>query len=257
MQLHHRSQFSFGERLFTILVQLSSSHKQTREATNPKSTVPTTTLRPSTHCLLQLGSCCCCCCCCCRCCSVCERGESPFVEHHFTHKHKYTKTHDNGELCSTSISNNKTTATIKTKHGALCFTTLRCLPLHQSTHHLPPSCTPVIVVAAAAAVVVVVCCCCCCCCFSFFCVVVVVVVVDTWQSLPPKPMPKPTSTLQPYLDAVRSSLSAAMCLQNFASQVVERHNKPEVEVRFVTFPRCALGCVTDGAGAGRAQKKEE
>ena len=51
------------------------------------------------------------------------------------------------------------------------------------------------------------------------------------MSLPPKPMPKPTSTLQPYLDAVRSSLSAAMCLQNFASQVVERHNKPEVEVR--------------------------
>lgn len=30
--------------------------------------------------------------------------------------------------------------------------------------------------------------------------------------------------------AVRSSLTAALCLFNFASQVVERHNKPEVEV---------------------------
>lgn len=25
-----------------------------------------------------------------------------------------------------------------------------------------------------------------------------------------------------------------MCLENFESQVVERHNKPEVEVRYVT-----------------------
>merc|ERR1712232_13591 len=40
-----------------------------------------------------------------------------------------------------------------------------------------------------------------------------------------------TNTLQPYLDALRSTLTAAMCLENFASQVVERHNKPEVEAR--------------------------
>lgn len=39
--------------------------------------------------------------------------------------------------------------------------------------------------------------------------------------------------LQPYLDCVRATLTAAMCLQNFASQEVERHNKPEVEFRYV------------------------
>ncbi|KAL5014334.1 hypothetical protein ScPMuIL_008604 [Solemya velum] len=39
------------------------------------------------------------------------------------------------------------------------------------------------------------------------------------------------ATLQPYLTAVKNTLTAAMCLQNFESQVVERHNKPEVEVR--------------------------
>eukprot|EP01125_Pyxidicula_operculata_P001224 TRINITY_DN11154_c0_g1_i1.p1 TRINITY_DN11154_c0_g1~~TRINITY_DN11154_c0_g1_i1.p1 ORF type:complete len:182 (-),score=38.99 TRINITY_DN11154_c0_g1_i1:60-605(-) len=37
------------------------------------------------------------------------------------------------------------------------------------------------------------------------------------------------NTLKPYLDVVRSTLESAMCLQNFASQEVERHNKPEVE----------------------------
>ncbi|XP_067320876.1 tubulin tyrosine ligase 3-like [Anolis sagrei] len=40
-----------------------------------------------------------------------------------------------------------------------------------------------------------------------------------------------TATLRPYLNAVRATLQAAMCLENFSSQVVERHNKPEVEVR--------------------------
>jgi actin related protein 2/3 complex subunit 4 len=35
--------------------------------------------------------------------------------------------------------------------------------------------------------------------------------------------------LRPYLTAVRQSLTAALCLENFASQVVERHNTPEVE----------------------------
>lgn len=42
-----------------------------------------------------------------------------------------------------------------------------------------------------------------------------------------------TATLRPYLNAVRATLQAALCLENFSSQVVERHNKPEVEVRFV------------------------
>ncbi|KAJ8954196.1 hypothetical protein NQ318_005791 [Aromia moschata] len=38
-----------------------------------------------------------------------------------------------------------------------------------------------------------------------------------------------SATLKPYLTAVRHTLTAAMCLDNFSSQVVERHNKPEVE----------------------------
>uniref|UniRef100_A0A915CN66 Actin-related protein 2/3 complex subunit 4 n=1 Tax=Ditylenchus dipsaci TaxID=166011 RepID=A0A915CN66_9BILA len=40
-----------------------------------------------------------------------------------------------------------------------------------------------------------------------------------------------STTLQPYLEAVRKTLEAALCLQQFGSQVVERHNKPEIEVR--------------------------
>ena len=37
--------------------------------------------------------------------------------------------------------------------------------------------------------------------------------------------------LQSYLKAIRVTLEAALCVRNFASQVVERHNKPEVEAR--------------------------
>ena len=33
------------------------------------------------------------------------------------------------------------------------------------------------------------------------------------------------------MNAVRATLTAALCLENFASQVVERHNKPEIEAR--------------------------
>jgi len=39
------------------------------------------------------------------------------------------------------------------------------------------------------------------------------------------------NTLKPYLSAVRQTVNAAICLQNFGSQMVERHNKPEVEAR--------------------------
>lgn len=39
------------------------------------------------------------------------------------------------------------------------------------------------------------------------------------------------ATLKPYLNCVKETLTAAMCVQNFDSQVVERHNKPEVEVK--------------------------
>ena len=37
--------------------------------------------------------------------------------------------------------------------------------------------------------------------------------------------------LKPYLNAVQRSLTASACLRNFPSQTVERHNKPEAEVR--------------------------
>ncbi|KAG6583280.1 ARP2/3 complex 20 kDa subunit [Phytophthora cinnamomi] len=36
---------------------------------------------------------------------------------------------------------------------------------------------------------------------------------------------------RPYLSAIRSSLDSALCLRNFPSQTVERHNKPEVELQ--------------------------
>lgn len=38
-------------------------------------------------------------------------------------------------------------------------------------------------------------------------------------------------TQKTYLEAIRSTLDAALCVRNFASQMVERHNKPEVEAR--------------------------
>lgn len=40
-----------------------------------------------------------------------------------------------------------------------------------------------------------------------------------------------SQSLRPYLNAVRKTLEASICLINFNSQVVERHNKPEIEVR--------------------------
>ncbi len=39
------------------------------------------------------------------------------------------------------------------------------------------------------------------------------------------------STLRPYLNAVRENLNINLCLENYSSPLVERHNKPEVEVR--------------------------
>eukprot|EP01121_Diplochlamys_sp_Union-15-3_P012128 TRINITY_DN359_c0_g1_i1.p1 TRINITY_DN359_c0_g1~~TRINITY_DN359_c0_g1_i1.p1 ORF type:complete len:176 (+),score=22.20 TRINITY_DN359_c0_g1_i1:46-573(+) len=38
-----------------------------------------------------------------------------------------------------------------------------------------------------------------------------------------------TTALGPYLECIRATLTAAVCLENFASQEVERHNKPEIE----------------------------
>lgn len=40
------------------------------------------------------------------------------------------------------------------------------------------------------------------------------------------------NTLRPYLNAIRGTLDAALCLRNFPSQTVERHNKPEIETRY-------------------------
>lgn len=40
-----------------------------------------------------------------------------------------------------------------------------------------------------------------------------------------------SQSLRPYLTAVRYSLQAALNLSNFSSQEVERHNRPEVEVK--------------------------
>mmetsp|Transcript_8928 Transcript_8928/g.28367 ORF Transcript_8928/g.28367 Transcript_8928/m.28367 type:complete len:212 (+) Transcript_8928:75-710(+) len=39
------------------------------------------------------------------------------------------------------------------------------------------------------------------------------------------------ATYKPYLNCVRSTLKAALCLRNFPSQIVERHNKPEARPR--------------------------
>jgi hypothetical protein len=33
------------------------------------------------------------------------------------------------------------------------------------------------------------------------------------------------------VNAIRATITAAMCIGNFASQVIERHNKPEVETK--------------------------
>jgi actin related protein 2/3 complex subunit 4 len=44
-------------------------------------------------------------------------------------------------------------------------------------------------------------------------------------------MAQTQSVLLPYLTAIRRSLQAALCLRNFASQEVERHNKPEIETQ--------------------------
>lgn len=51
-----------------------------------------------------------------------------------------------------------------------------------------------------------------------------------------------SESLRPYLEAVRNTLDAAICLKNFASQKVERHNKPEIEVK--ESPELLLNTVT-------------
>ncbi|CAN6302789.1 unnamed protein product, partial [Urochloa humidicola] len=53
--------------------------------------------------------------------------------------------------------------------------------------------------------------------------------------------PTMANTLRLYLTCIRNTLEAAMCLQNFPCQEVERHNKPEVELK--TSPELLLNPV--------------
>merc|ERR1711939_243575 len=60
-----------------------------------------------------------------------------------------------------------------------------------------------------------------------------------------------SNTLRPYLNAVRSTLTAALTLENFPSQVAERHNVAEIEAQAtpealltpLTIARNASECV--------------
>ncbi|KFY23223.1 hypothetical protein V493_05985 [Pseudogymnoascus sp. VKM F-4281 (FW-2241)] len=51
-----------------------------------------------------------------------------------------------------------------------------------------------------------------------------------------------SQSLRPYLQCVRSSLTSALCLSNFASQTSERHNVPEIEAQ--TSPEVLLNPLT-------------
>lgn len=48
---------------------------------------------------------------------------------------------------------------------------------------------------------------------------------------PAQPAPAMTATLQSYLSVEEATLQAALCLEDFSSQIVKQHNRPEVEVR--------------------------
>lgn len=53
--------------------------------------------------------------------------------------------------------------------------------------------------------------------------------------------PAQSNTLRPYLACVRTSLTAALTLESFPSQVAERHNVAEIEAQSVPSPSlCAL-----------------
>ena len=48
---------------------------------------------------------------------------------------------------------------------------------------------------------------------------------------PAQPASVMTATLQSYLSVEEATLQAALCLEDFSSQIVGQHNRPEVEVR--------------------------
>lgn len=54
-------------------------------------------------------------------------------------------------------------------------------------------------------------------------------VPSTFPPLRPFANDHQSQSLRPYLQCVRSSLTAALSLSNFASQASERHNVPEIE----------------------------
>lgn len=54
-----------------------------------------------------------------------------------------------------------------------------------------------------------------------------------------------SNTLRPYLNTVRSTLTAALTLEPFPSQVVERHNVPEIEAGSVSLPPEELASTQD------------
>jgi hypothetical protein len=64
-----------------------------------------------------------------------------------------------------------------------------------------------------------------------------------------------SNTLRPYLNAVRSTLTAALTLENFSSEVVERHNVPEVEARYVSPVLPLSGFMTTNLQGDRSGKK--
>ncbi|POR35077.1 Arp2 3 complex 20 kDa subunit, partial [Tolypocladium paradoxum] len=66
---------------------------------------------------------------------------------------------------------------------------------------------------------------------------------DTLRGHPGPPSSAVMSqSLRPYLQCVRSSLTAALTLSNFASQTAERHNVPEIEAQ--TSPEVLLTPLT-------------
>ena len=58
---------------------------------------------------------------------------------------------------------------------------------------------------------------------------------------------------QPYLNCIKSTLHAALCLSNFPSRVVERHNKPEVEAG--TSPEVLLNPIVIVREGGEAREQ--
>lgn len=50
---------------------------------------------------------------------------------------------------------------------------------------------------------------------------------------PAQPASVMTATLQSHLSVEQAMLQAALCLEDFSSQIVEQHNRLEVEVRSI------------------------